>query len=153
MRYLDEASAWLLFLLGMSHMIVTELFPMRGRILDTGLLYILVAMLNLVRVRNDQSVRLLKTFCIGGNVSALIFEVDRWHQYQRFGYVGDAILLALLTIFSITRKQVSSSAPDMNPTNVVVPTMYRQDSLSAMPQESKKVEGWKALFGDPFPIS
>jgi len=27
------------------------------------------------------------------------------------------------------------------------------DSLSAMPQESKKAEGWKTLFGDPFPIS
>jgi hypothetical protein len=113
MRYLDEAFAWLLFLLGMYHIILTELFPVRGAVLDTGLLSILVAMLNLVRVRNDHAVRLLRTFCIGGNLSALMLEVDRWHQYRGFGYVGEGMLLALLTAFSITRKQVSSPAPQL----------------------------------------
>jgi len=110
MRYLDEAFAWLLMLLGMYHIIWTELFPVRGAVLDTGLLYILVAMLNLVRVRNDESVRLLRTFCIGGNLSALMLEVDRWHQYRGLGYVGVGMLLALLTGLSIIRKQASSPA-------------------------------------------
>lgn len=114
MRYLDEACAWLIFLVGVTHIVLTEVFHWRGSVLDTGLLYIFVAMFNLLRIRNGYTVRLLKVFCLGANVSALMFEIGRWNMFGRSsflgleaGSLGLVVLFLSQTVFAIMRSSVS----------------------------------------------
>ncbi len=112
MKYLDEACAWLIFLAGVAHLLLTEIFHARGSVLDTGLLYIFVAMFNLLRIRNGYSVKLLKVFCLGANVSALMFEIGRWNMFGRpsplgftsLWFLGLAVLFLLQIVFSITAR-------------------------------------------------
>jgi hypothetical protein len=110
MKYLDEACAWLIFLAGVVHMVLTEVFPGRGGVLDTGLLVIFLAMFNLLRIRNGYTVKLLKVFCIGANVATLMFEIVRWNMFDRptslgFATIWSLSFLALVlieTVLSIT---------------------------------------------------
>jgi hypothetical protein len=74
-KYLDEACAWLIFLAGVIHIVLTAVLPRGASVLDTGLLYIFVAMFNLLRIRNGYKVRLLRSLCLGANVSALMLEL------------------------------------------------------------------------------
>jgi hypothetical protein len=62
MKYLDEACAWLIFLVGVTHIVLTGVLRWRGSVLDTGLLYIFLAMFNLLRIRNGYTIKLLKVF-------------------------------------------------------------------------------------------
>jgi hypothetical protein len=112
MEYLDETCAWLIFLAGISHIVVTEIFHPRGVVLDTGLLWVFVAMFNLLRIRNSYTVKLLKVFCLGANVSALMFEIARWQMSGRAPSVpmaaldvGFVALFLLETVFSLTAKR------------------------------------------------
>jgi len=112
MKYLDEACAWLIFLAGVVHIVITEVFHVRGSVLDTGLLYILVAMLNLLRIRNGYAVQRLRIFSIGANVSATMLEVNRWNMFGRPSPLAPAslwslglfVLFFLQLLFSITPK-------------------------------------------------
>lgn len=116
MKYLDEICSWLIFLVGMSHLVVTEIYHARGSVLDTGLLYILVAMFNLLRIRNGNTVQRLKVFCLGANLSALILEVVRWNMFGRLSpsglaalwSIGLVVLLLVQLAFSITAIRKSS---------------------------------------------
>ena len=112
MRYLDEACAWLIFLAGMSHLVITETFHSPGVVLDTGLLWIFVAMFNLLRIRNGSTVRLLKVFCLGANISALTFEIARWHMPERppsrgmaAFEIGFVVLFLLETVLSLAPRR------------------------------------------------
>lgn len=112
MKYLDETCAWLIFLAGLTHIVLTEAFHARDSVLDTGLVYIFVAMLNLLRIRNGYTVRLLRVFCLGANVSALMLEIVRWNMFGRpsspsfaVSSLGVAALLLLQTVFSVITKQ------------------------------------------------
>ena len=112
MKYLDEACAWLIFLAGVIHIVLTEVFHWRGSVLDTGLLYIFVAMFNLLRIRNGYTVNLLKVFCLGANASALMFEIGRWNMLGRSsflelkaGSLGLVVLFLLQTVFSANAKR------------------------------------------------
>jgi hypothetical protein len=112
MRYVDEACAWLIFLAGVVHIVLLEVLHWRGGVLDTGLLYILVAMFNLLRIRSGSTVKLLKVFCLGANVSALMLELARWNMFGRSSSLGlEAATLGLLLLFllqtllSVIRKQ------------------------------------------------
>ncbi len=112
MKYIDEACAWLIFLAGVTHMLLTEISHARDSVLDTGLLWIFLAMFNLLRVRNGHTVKLLKVFCLGANVSALMFEIGRWNMFGRrssslafaVSSLGIAVLVLIETVFSITAK-------------------------------------------------
>ena len=112
MKYLDEACAWLIFLAGVIHIVLLEIFHWRGGVLDTGLLYVFVAMFNLLRIRNCYTVKLLKIFCLSANVSALIFEIGRWNMLGRSSSLGlkagslsVVVLFFLQTVFSILAKR------------------------------------------------
>jgi hypothetical protein len=125
MKKLDEACAWLIFLAGVFHIVFLEIFCWRGGSLDTGLLYIFLAMFNLLRVRNREATRLLLVFCLAANVSALVFEIGRWNTWGRSLYVGLAagslgvlVLIFLQTMGSIAdvlrrRKARKSAAGEL----------------------------------------
>ena len=122
MKYLDEACAWLIFLAGVTHIVLTEVFHYKGSVLDTGLLYIFVAMFNLLRIRNGYTVKLLKVFCLGANVCALMFEIARWNMFGRSWFLwpetaslGLVILFLLQTVLSITAKRRSPGASGLDP--------------------------------------
>jgi len=111
MKYVDEACAWLIFVAGVAHIVLLEVFHWRGGVLDTGLLFIFAAMFNLLRIRNGYTVKLLKVFCVGANVSALVFEIARWNMLGRPSFLGlkaGSLALVLLflseTVFSATTK-------------------------------------------------
>jgi hypothetical protein len=74
--------------------------------LDTALLWILVAMFNLLRLRNGYGVRGLKIFCLSANLAALVMEVLRLKIVGPAPLThGVAILILGETLFSIARKQ------------------------------------------------
>src|ERR1700734_2016383 len=108
--YLDEACAWLIFLGGLVHIVLTDFFHFRGS-LDTALVWILAAMLNLLRIRNDSSVRWLRIFCVAANASVLILEAVRWKMFED---PSSLVLLALIlieSVFSITPKTPRTNRP------------------------------------------
>jgi hypothetical protein len=110
MDYLDEGFAWLIFLGGLVHIVLTDFLHFRGS-LDTALVWILAAMLNLLRIKNDSSVRWLRTFCVAANVSVLILEAVRWKMFEG---PSSLVLLALIlieSVFSITRKTPRANPP------------------------------------------
>lgn len=76
MKYVDEACAWLILLAGIVHIVLTDFLHFRGS-LDTALVWIFSAMLNLLRIRNGYTVQRLKIFCVVANLSVLVLEAVR----------------------------------------------------------------------------
>jgi hypothetical protein len=103
MRYLDWACAWMILLGGVAHILHTEINHPRGAVLDTGLLLITLAMLNILRLRNGYGVKGLKTFCIGANIGELILGLVGWKMFGPPALVG-VILFFGETLFSIKQK-------------------------------------------------
>lgn len=103
MKYVDQVCAWIIFLAGIAHILTTEIFHPRGVTLDLGLLWIFLAMFNLLRLRNGYSVQGLKAFCIGANLSALMFEVVRWKMFGLRGGIL-AVLVFAETLFSVRQQ-------------------------------------------------
>ena len=77
MKYLDHAFAWVIFLTAVIFVVVIETTHPRGGILDVPILWILVAMMNFLRLRNGYAVRGLGTFCIGANLIVWLIEIVR----------------------------------------------------------------------------
>jgi hypothetical protein len=103
MKYVDQVCAWLIFLDGLVHIVQTDVFHLRGS-LDTALVWIFVAMLNLLRIRNGYSLRPQRVFCIVANLSVLMLEAVRWKMFEDPFTI---VLLALIlteSMFSITAK-------------------------------------------------
>ena len=117
MRKLDEACAWLLFLAGAGHLVLLEIYRWRGGAWDTGLLYIFVAMFNLLRIRNREVIRLLMIFCVGANVCALILEIARWSQWLRWYTVAESLHYGLalksLSVLILLSLETAASTVDM----------------------------------------
>jgi hypothetical protein len=110
MGYLDEACAWLIFLGGLVHVVLTDFLHFRGS-LDTALVWIFAAMLNLLRINNDSSVRWLRIFCVAANVSVLMLEAVRWKMFEG---TSSLVLLALIfieSVFSIIPKTPRTNLP------------------------------------------
>jgi hypothetical protein len=80
-KYLDFACAWTVFVIGVVGMMAIEIRHPPHAVLDTPLLWIFVAMFNLLRLQNGYSVRNLKAFCIGANVAALALEAVRIRMF------------------------------------------------------------------------
>ena len=95
MKRLDEACAWLIFLAGVSHIVFLEIYGWQGGVLDTGLLYIFVAMFNLLRIRSRETTRLILAFCLGANFAALILEIVRWSQWMSWYTVAQSLHFGL----------------------------------------------------------
>ena len=78
MRYLDCAFAWAILLNAVSFMLAIEILHLRGAILDVPFLWLLVAMLNFLRLRNGYArVPGLMATCVGANFVALTLEIVR----------------------------------------------------------------------------
>jgi hypothetical protein len=103
MKYVDRICAWLIFLAGIAHIVATDILHLPGS-LDTSLLWILVAMLNLLRIQNGYTVRGLKVFCLGANVAVLVLEVVRWKMFAAPESLVLIVLFILELLFSISTK-------------------------------------------------
>src|SRR5260370_6941696 len=83
MKCLDYACAWAIFLSALVSVVVIAFWHPRGTTLEAPLLWIVVAMMNFLRLRNGYSgIRGLRTFCIAANLIALTVEI------LRFGLFG-----------------------------------------------------------------
>jgi hypothetical protein len=104
MKYADQACAWIIFFAGIAHILSTEIWHPRGVTLDLGLVWIFLAMFNLLRIGNGTSVKSLKVFCIGANLATLMFEVLRWKMFSPRGGIMAIVVLAE-TLFSVRQQQ------------------------------------------------
>jgi hypothetical protein len=93
MKYVDEACAWLILLGGIVHIVLTDLLHFRGS-LDTALVWIFAAMLNLLRIRNGYSIQRLKISCVAANLSVMVLEAVRWKMFE--GSSSLAVLALIL---------------------------------------------------------
>lgn len=100
MKYADYACAWMILVQGIVGIVITEMRHLRGAVLDTPLLWILLAMLNLLRLGNSYHVKGLRVFCIGANVSVLALEVVRFKMFGPWTLITVVPILAE-TFFSI----------------------------------------------------
>ena len=107
MKYADYGCAWTIFAVGFVNMVLTEVRHPPGVVLDTSLLWIFVAMFNLLRLRNDDGVKGLRIFCIGANVSECVFEVARMKMWGVLVFPGSIVAVAIFceAIFSILRSR------------------------------------------------
>jgi hypothetical protein len=73
MKYLDYTCAWTMFLTALVLIVIIGFWHPSGMYLDEPLLWIPVAMMNFLRLRNGYSnVRGLRTFCIASNLIAFM---------------------------------------------------------------------------------
>jgi hypothetical protein len=117
MKYIDQACVWLIFVAGVAHISTTELLHPPRAVLDTGLLWIFLAMFNLLRIRNGYGIHRLRTFCIGANAAVLALECVRWRMFGLSNLVV-VVLVLCETLFSIRQKQSETSklSPTLPPT-------------------------------------
>jgi hypothetical protein len=87
MRYIDYALAWTLLFTAIVFILVMEITHLRGAILDVPFLWLIIVIMNFLRLRNPYAaVSGLKTSCISANLIGLTLEV------VRFGLFGVAWL-------------------------------------------------------------
>jgi hypothetical protein len=106
MKYVDQACAWFLFAYGVVTIVTIELRHPPHAVLDTPFLWIFVAMFNLMRIRNDYRVHLLKAFCVAANLVVLMAEVVRWKMFGSWALIAGVPVLCE-AIFSIVQRQES----------------------------------------------
>jgi hypothetical protein len=104
MKHLDYACAYLLLVIGILGILSTEIWHPPSAVLDTPILWILVSMFNLMRLRNGYGVAGLKVFCIGANLAGLVIEVVRFKMLGPFALIQGIPILGA-TIFSIAQKR------------------------------------------------
>jgi hypothetical protein len=104
-KYVDYACAWTVFVVGVVWIMAIEIRHPPQAVLDTPLLWIFVAMFNLLRLRNGYSVRNLKGFCIGANVATLALEAVRVRMFGILFLVTASLLLAE-TVFSLRKQRL-----------------------------------------------
>jgi hypothetical protein len=103
MKYLDYACAYLLFVTGILGILTTEIRHPQGVVLDTPILWILISMFNLLRLRNGYSVAGLKVFCIGANLAGLAMEIVRFKMFGPFALLQGIPILGCI-IFSMAQQ-------------------------------------------------
>jgi hypothetical protein len=99
-RYVDSALAWIILAIGVVGIFTTALFHMPFGELDTPLLWLFVAMFNLLRVFNGRSAKTLITFCIGANLAVVMLEAARFKMWGPFALFGALPILCELA-FSV----------------------------------------------------
>jgi len=118
MRYLDYICTWAILLTAFSFMVATEILHLPGAILDVPFLWLLVAMINFLRLRNGYArVPGLMVTCVGANLVALTLEIVRWKLYggtllRDWGPYTYIAAMAFLgeTILSMVRRNDPGSA-------------------------------------------
>jgi hypothetical protein len=115
---LDYAFAWLLWLSAIAFILVIEISHPPGAILDIPFFWLVVAMVNFLRLRNGYAnVPGLMTTCVGANLVTLTMEVARWglsdgRLWKAWGPFTTiaAVALFMETVFSILRKNDPGAA-------------------------------------------
>ena len=101
--YTDYACAWIILAIGIVTIVQIEVRHPIQAVLDTPLLWVLLAMLNLVRLRNGYAVKGLKVFCIGANVAVLALEAVRFKMFPGAFSLVIAVPVLAESIFSLAR--------------------------------------------------
>jgi hypothetical protein len=79
MRVIDSISAWAIFLTGFAYVIVVGYWHPRGTVLDTPLFWIVVAMINFLRLsQGDSALARLRVISIAANLMAFALEFFRF---------------------------------------------------------------------------
>jgi hypothetical protein len=79
MRVIDSISAWAIFLTGFAYVIVVGYWHPRGTVLDTPLFWIVVAMINFLRLsQGDSALARLRLISIAANLMAFALEFFRF---------------------------------------------------------------------------
>jgi hypothetical protein len=110
MKYLDYIFAWMIFLSAVVFMLTMEIWHLHGPVLDIPWFWLLVAMFNFLRLRNEGlKVRGLKVMCIGANIVASTMEIGRWKLFGFQGLGGTFTRIAMVaflgeTILSVVRR-------------------------------------------------
>jgi hypothetical protein len=99
-RYVDSALAWIIFAIGVVGIATTVPFHILFRSLDTPLLWLFVAMFNLLRLRNGRSAKTLTIFCIGANSAVVMLEAVRFKMWGPFALFG-AVPIFCELVFSV----------------------------------------------------
>ena len=86
--------------MGIVTLVTTVLFraPFVG--FDDPLVWIFVAMFNLLRVRNERAARIVTTFCIAANLEVVMLEGARFKMWGPFALYGALPILCELA-FSV----------------------------------------------------
>ena len=103
MKYVDYFCAWLLFVAGLVGIIDIEIWHPRGAVLDTPILWIVVAMINILRLRNGYGIKNLKAFCISANLILLVVEAVRFKMSGPTSLI-QGIPTVAETLFSLTQR-------------------------------------------------
>ena len=93
-------------------MVAMEIWHLRGAVLDVPFLWLVVAMLNFLRLRNEGIlVPGLRISCLGANLVALILEIVGWRFFgwSPYTFIAAAGFLGE-TIFLMVRRNDSRSA-------------------------------------------
>lgn len=106
-RYVDFALAWVILAIGIVGIFTTALFHVPFGKLDTPLLWLFVAMFNLLRVVNGRNAKTLTTFCMGANLAVVMLEAIRFKMWGPFALFGAVPILCELA-FSV-RTAISES--------------------------------------------
>jgi hypothetical protein len=80
-KYVDHALAWVMLPAAATHLVLTEVFHHPRAVLETGVLWVLLAMFNFLRLGKGYGVRGLRTFCTGAKAAALVLEFVRCKIY------------------------------------------------------------------------
>ena len=64
MKVLDSICVWALFGWALASIVMIEIRHPSGAVLDVPVLWLVVAILNSLRIRNDKAVRELRLFCV-----------------------------------------------------------------------------------------
>jgi hypothetical protein len=94
------------FAYGLVTIVMIEIRHPPHGVLDTPILWIFVAMFNLVRIRNDCGILLLKAFCVAANPVVLTAEVVRWKMFGSGALIAGVPVLCQ-AIFSIVQRRES----------------------------------------------
>jgi hypothetical protein len=87
-QLIDTILAWITFAIAIWGIVGTELFRNPFSLLDTPLLWLLVAMFNLLRVRNAPGIKSLAIYCIAANLMVVILEAVRFKMWGTFALFG-----------------------------------------------------------------
>jgi hypothetical protein len=110
MGFIDGLCAGVLFVLAIVDcLLVPRTYTGRIWIFGTGLALLFAAMLNVLRIRNKSAVKGLKLFCIGANMTMLIFvialivSIGKYRTLQHWQIPLVGLLLLAETAFSLRK--------------------------------------------------
>jgi len=105
MKLFDRLCAGTLFLVAMlTCLLVPRTYTGRIWIFGTGLALLFTAMLNVLRLRNGDGVKSLKTFCMGANLLMLTFVVALMISIGEFRTLGNPQIIAVGLLLIIETK-------------------------------------------------